>query len=173
MSVSINKRTIKKISNRETPRELTPSLKVKLGPGIVHFYLHGSARKSDCNKFTTQQLIDGVQTGLAVSEMEALGAALDEPMDRLAPRLGISKATWQRRKSTGRLGKEESDRVVRFARLMGKALEIFETEPDARRWLNSPQYGLGGAIPLDYAETEIGAREVEDLLGRIEYGVYS
>ena len=39
--------------------------------------------------------------------------------------------------------------------------------------VNSPQVGLGGAVPLDYAETELGAREVEDLLSRIEYGVYS
>jgi uncharacterized protein (DUF2384 family) len=39
--------------------------------------------------------------------------------------------------------------------------------------LRSPQIGLGGAVPLAYAETELGAREVEDLLGRIEYGVYS
>jgi len=48
-----------------------------------------------------------------------------------------------------------------------------EDEHLARRWLSSPQRGLGGAVPLDYAETEIGAREVEDLLGRIEYGVYA
>ena len=56
---------------------------------------------------------------------------------------------------------------------MGKALEVFESEEPARSWLNSPQVGLGGAVPLDYAETELGAREVEDLLSRIEYGVYS
>jgi putative toxin-antitoxin system antitoxin component (TIGR02293 family) len=73
----------------------------------------------------------------------------------------------------GRLGAAESDRVVRFARLMGKAAEVMESEENARRWLTSPQFGLGGAVPLDYAETEVGAREVEDLLGRIEYGVYS
>ena len=48
-----------------------------------------------------------------------------------------------------------------------------ETLDDGRRWLTSPQVGLGGAIPLEYAETEVGAREVENLLGRIEYGVYS
>jgi len=42
-----------------------------------------------------------------------------------------------------------------------------------RRWLTSRQFGLGGAVPLEYAETEVGAREVEDLLGRIEHGVYS
>ncbi len=56
---------------------------------------------------------------------------------------------------------------------MGKAAEVMEGEEPARRWLTSPQVGLGGAVPLDYAETEVGAREVEDLLGRIEYGVYS
>jgi putative toxin-antitoxin system antitoxin component (TIGR02293 family) len=56
---------------------------------------------------------------------------------------------------------------------MGKAVELMESEESARQWLASPQFGLGGAVPLDYAETEIGAREVEDLLGRIEYGVYA
>jgi putative toxin-antitoxin system antitoxin component (TIGR02293 family) len=63
--------------------------------------------------------------------------------------------------------------VVRFARLMGKAVTVLESEDNARQWLTSPQFGLGGAVPLDYADTEVGAREVEDLLGRIEYGVYS
>ena len=56
---------------------------------------------------------------------------------------------------------------------MGKAVEVMESEEHARQWLASPQVGLGGEVPLEYAETEVGAREVEDLLGRIEYGVYS
>ena len=106
-------------------------------------------------------------------ELASLRASLDLPMDRLAPMLGISKATLHRRKAAGRLDPAESDRVLRFARLMGKAIEVLETEQNARSWLTSPQYGLGGAIPLEYAETEVGAREVEDLLGRISYGVYS
>jgi putative toxin-antitoxin system antitoxin component (TIGR02293 family) len=94
-------------------------------------------------------------------------------MDRLAPLLGISIATLHRRKAAGRLDPVESDRVLRFARLMGKAIEVLETEENARSWMISPQYGLGGAVPLEYAGTEVGAREVEDLLGRIAYGVYS
>jgi putative toxin-antitoxin system antitoxin component (TIGR02293 family) len=87
--------------------------------------------------------------------------------------LGISKATLHRRKAAGRLDPAESDRVVRYARLMGRAIEVLESVESARQWLNAPQVGLGGAIPLEYAETEVGAREVEDLLGRIEFGVYS
>ena len=94
-------------------------------------------------------------------------------MEKLVPMLGISKATFHRRKLAGRLDQSESDRVLRYARLMGRAMEVMETQENARQWLTSPQFGLGGAIPLEYAETEVGAREVEDLLGRIEYGVYS
>jgi putative toxin-antitoxin system antitoxin component (TIGR02293 family) len=88
--------------------------------------------------------------------------------------LGISKATFHRRKGTGnRLQPAVSDRIVRFARLVGKAVKVFGDIEDAKRWFHSPQFGLGGAVPLDYAKTEIGAREVENLLGRIEHGVYS
>jgi len=62
---------------------------------------------------------------------------------------------------------------MRFWRLVRQAADLFGDIERARAWLKHPQYGLGGAIPLDYARTEIGAREVENLLGRIDYGVYS
>lgn len=48
---------------------------------------------------------------------------------------------------------------------------MFDGLEAAKQWLNAPQVGLGGAVPLDYAKTEVGAHEVENLLGRIEYGV--
>jgi len=57
-------------------------------------------------------------------------------------------------KTLGKLDPAESDRVVRFARLMGKAVEVLESEDNARRWLNSPQFGLGGAVPLEYAKAK-------------------
>jgi putative toxin-antitoxin system antitoxin component (TIGR02293 family) len=137
---------------------------------VVAYCLHESAVAAG---YSTAKLVEAVEAGLPVEELETLRAGLDLPMEQLASRLGISKATLHRRKRTGRLEPEESGRVLRFARLTGKAVEVFESRENARRWLSSPQMGLGGAVPLDYAETEIGSREVEDLLGRIEYGVYS
>jgi putative toxin-antitoxin system antitoxin component (TIGR02293 family) len=62
---------------------------------------------------------------------------------------------------------------MRFSRLLGCATDFYGNIDKARAWLKHPQHGLGGAIPLDYAETEIGAQEVEKLLGRMKYGVYS
>jgi putative toxin-antitoxin system antitoxin component (TIGR02293 family) len=62
---------------------------------------------------------------------------------------------------------------MRFSRLLEHATNVFGDVNKARVWLKFPQRGLGGAVPLDYAETEVGAREVDNLLGRIDYGVYS
>lgn len=123
--------------------------------------------------YPASRLIPKVRAGLAVEELECLRQSLDLPMERLVPLLGLSKATMHRRKLSGRLDPSESDKVVRFARLLGLAVRTLESIENARAWLASPQVGLGGAIPLEYAGTEVGAREVEDLLGRIEYGVYS
>ncbi len=85
-------------------------------------------------------------------------------------------AVWcepERRKAAGRLSPDESDKVVRFSRLLRHATAVFGDAERARAWLKHPQVGLGGAVPLDYASTETGAREVENLLGRIEYSVYT
>lgn len=145
----------------------------KPGGGVVRYCVHGPTGKILASDFTPSKLIAGLRVGLPVQELEDLQASLDVPMEKLVPMLGISKATLHRRKATGRLDPAESDRVVRFARLMGKAVEVMESDENARQWLTSPQVGLGGEVPLEYAETEVGAREVEDLLGRIESGVYS
>jgi putative toxin-antitoxin system antitoxin component (TIGR02293 family) len=122
---------------------------------------------------SVSNLIQSIEAGLPFQELDALRHDLDLPMDRLAPMLGISKATLHRRKAAGRLDVAESDRVVRFARLLSRAADVMESNEEGRRWLTSAQVGLGGAVPLEYAQTEVGAREVEHLLGRIEYGVYS
>jgi putative toxin-antitoxin system antitoxin component (TIGR02293 family) len=140
--------------------------------GVVDFCLHES-REGYTQGFTTGDVIRKLKAGLPVKEVDDLRRSLDLPMERLGAMLGISKATWHRRQQAGKLEPAESDRVVRYARLMGRAIAVLESEENARKWLNSPQVGLSGAVPLEYAETEVGCREVENLLGRIEYGVYS
>jgi putative toxin-antitoxin system antitoxin component (TIGR02293 family) len=150
-----------------------PVLREEFGDGIVQYWLHGSVSEDAVGELSPAMLIGKLKAGLPMQELDELRRGLDLPMDKLAPRLGISKATLHRRKTAGKLDSAESDRVVRFARLLGKAVRVMESVEHGRRWLNSPQVGLGGATPLEYAETEVGAREVEDLLGRIEHGVYS
>jgi len=119
------------------------------------------------------ELIRKIQKGLRFSELETLQNSIELPFEQLAAKLAISRSTLQRRKAAGRLSPDESDKVMRLSRLLEHATKVFGDVEKARAWLKHPQYGLGGAVPLDYAETEIGAREVDNLLGRIDYGVYS
>ena len=119
------------------------------------------------------ELIRKIQKGLRFSELETLQNSIDLPFEQLAAKLAISRSTLQRRKAAGRLSPDESDKVIRYSRLVQQAADFFGEIEKARAWLKHPQYGLGGAVPLDYARTEAGAREVENLLGRMKYGVYS
>jgi putative toxin-antitoxin system antitoxin component (TIGR02293 family) len=115
--------------------------------------------------------VELVERGLRWTEAEALARALEVSLDTLASWLDIAPATFYRRRRARRFSRQESDRLLRFARLWWLACDVFDSEAGAQAWLKAPQFGLGGAVPLDYAGTEAGAREVEDVLRRIEYGV--
>ncbi len=114
-----------------------------------------------------------VERGLSFSTLELLRRAIDLSLDKIAGQVGISRATLHRRKKEKRLTPAESEKVLRYARLFDQARRVFGDAASARLWLKFPQQALGQVAPLDYARTELGAREVEDLLGRIDHGVYS
>jgi putative toxin-antitoxin system antitoxin component (TIGR02293 family) len=114
-----------------------------------------------------------VRKGLPMAEFHALAEWLDITEEELAPLLGISRATLHRRKKSGRLEMPESERLIRIGRLLARATEVLEREKAAREWLRTPAVAFRGETPLAYSDTEIGAREVEYLLGRLEHGVFS
>ena len=117
-------------------------------------------------------LIRKVQRGFPVSSFEKLRRKLDVSDNLLSQVINIPKRTLTRRKQQGRLNVVESEKLLRIARLYDKALEVFEDEEAAEKWLKEPARGLGGVIPLEYAKTELGAQEIEKLLIRIEHGVF-
>ncbi|MES2476127.1 MAG: antitoxin Xre/MbcA/ParS toxin-binding domain-containing protein [Verrucomicrobiota bacterium] len=118
-------------------------------------------------------IIDRVRQGLDMEEFQALQEMLGVTEERLAGLLGMSRATLHRRKKVGILDRSESDRLVRYARLLSHAAAALGGLDAARSWLTAPAMAFHGEVPLDYADTEIGAREVDALLGRIEHGVFS
>jgi putative toxin-antitoxin system antitoxin component (TIGR02293 family) len=93
----------------------------------------------------------------------------------MADRIGVSRSTFHRKqKGDALLTGHESDALARHAGLLDQATAVFDGDEEAaRQWLNCPQIGLGGAIPLEFAKTTPGFREVEKLLTRIDRGVYA
>jgi putative toxin-antitoxin system antitoxin component (TIGR02293 family) len=67
----------------------------------------------------------------------------------------------------------EADAIARLLRVTEAAFKAFGEEDFARKWLNLPVPSLNGAIPIELAETDAGAREVEDVLGRFMHGIIS
>ncbi len=122
---------------------------------------------------SVQREIERVRAGLKFRSVQNLQKALDLPMTTIAAVLGMSRATLHRRKRDGKIDGNEAERLLRYERLLEKAGAVFGGKTPAREWLTHPQPGLGGAVPVQFATTEMGAREVENLLGRIEYSVYS
>lgn len=117
-------------------------------------------------------LVERLRDGLPMMEFRLLQDLLRIPEEELGRYLGISPATLHRRKKSGHLETPESERIVRFARLFGLSMEVFDTKEAAREWLKTINPGTAGESPLSYADTEYGAREVENLLGRIDHGVF-
>lgn len=118
-------------------------------------------------------VIDRVRDGLPMAEFQLTREMLGLTEDRLAGLLGMSRATLHRRKKSGHLDRAESDRLVRYARLLARAASALGGAGNARSWLAAPAIAFHGECPLDFADTEVGAREVEALLGRLEHGVFS
>ena len=115
--------------------------------------------------------VQEIRNGLPVEAFFQLQEQLGVGTPQLAGVVGIPVRTLQRRKDEGRLTKDESDRLDRVRKLMSHATGVFESETAARAWLTRPQIGLAGFVPLELADTGAGIREVENLLGRIDYGV--
>jgi putative toxin-antitoxin system antitoxin component (TIGR02293 family) len=134
--------------------------------------VHESTRLLGILASDTSTLIRRVRQGFPFATVERLRQAFTLSPDEVTTLVQIPTRTMTRRKASGRLKADESDRVLRAARLMHRAAVLFNNDPAAARtWITTPQRGLGGAVPLDLAGTEVGAREVEDALGRIEDGV--
>ncbi len=120
------------------------------------------------------ELVQIVNEGVPISDTQKFLRHYKFQSEKLFEFVGESPASFRKRKPTERLHSQESDRFVRFARLMAAAEALHEGDADAaRRWMESPNQALGGVTPLEYASTEVGAREVEQLIGRLEHGVFS
>ena len=80
----------------------------------------------------------------------------------------VPEATYKRR---SRLTPAESERTERLARVIAAAEYVWDDQVDAREWLNREHPELGSKTPLQTAMTELGARQVEELLAKLFYGL--
>lgn len=116
-----------------------------------------------------RDLREAIREGFPHAVLEELMRASDLTLKELAGALDLSSRSLQRRRR-GRLARFESDRLYRLARLLALAHESLGDTARASRWFKRTNRALGGVAPIAAIDTELGARQVENLLGRIAYG---
>ncbi|HQR83003.1 MAG: antitoxin [Polynucleobacter sp. 24-46-87] len=114
-----------------------------------------------------------VRQGLPAASVDSILKLTRMAQTELTKALAIPERTFARRKREGVFSPEESAKLVRFARIVERAEEVFEDAAQALAWLRTENPALGGVTPLSLMDTDIGADSVLDTLGRIEQGVFA
>ena len=112
-----------------------------------------------------------INRGIPFQALIAMTTRFGLDLTRMGRILHVPSRTMARRKLRHRFSAQESDRIVRVARIVSYATEVFGTHGKASTWLTRPNRALRQAAPLDLLDTDVGTREVETILGRIEHGV--
>ena len=117
--------------------------------------------------------VDMVRSGLPYSALESLMDLVGLSADSVFASLAIPKRTLARRKDQARLSAGESDRLLRLARVVTFADEVFGDMRRVSAWMRKPNRALGDTTPLSQMDTDVGVRQVESVLGRIAHGIVS
>ncbi len=145
----------------------------------------GKEKSSDKSAYSIEKLLGikivdnlklakKVEAGFSFDALERLGKTTGLSLERLRVAVRITPRTLTRRRKEKKLSPEESDRLVSVSRLLAQTFELFEGNTEAgMRWFQSPNRALNGQSPIEVAATETGAREVENLIGRLEHGVFT
>jgi putative toxin-antitoxin system antitoxin component (TIGR02293 family) len=120
------------------------------------------------------ELIRQIRRGFSFRSLLDLQTRFGVPLAEIASIIDLPPRTLARRKSSGRLSADESEKLLRLSAVFEQAVDLFEgNQANALKWLTAPKKELENETPLAYSRTELGAREVEDLIGRLEHGVFS
>lgn len=122
---------------------------------------------------TPLQWVSLIRQGIPSVAVDSLTRTLRISQAELGAALSIPDRTLVRRKREGILNSEESAKLVRVARVVKRAEEVFEDLEAALDWLKSPNAAFAGVTPLSLLDTDVGADSVLDTLGRIEHGVFA
>jgi putative toxin-antitoxin system antitoxin component (TIGR02293 family) len=122
---------------------------------------------------TPLEKMELVMEGVSKKELEQLKDITEMDYDRLAKALSVTRATLINKKGKEKFGMGLSEKIVGLADIYSYGYSVFEDEDRFNQWVMRSNKALGGQAPFDLLNNQFGREEVRNLIGRIEYGVYS
>jgi putative toxin-antitoxin system antitoxin component (TIGR02293 family) len=120
-----------------------------------------------------ENVVAAVRHGLPYGALEALAGKLGLALGDVGAVVGIPARTLARRKHQRALSPVESDRLYRLAYVSHLAAAALGGVGAARAWLGRTNRSLGGATPMSLLDTDAGCRQVEEVLVRLNQGIYA
>jgi len=125
------------------------------------------------SQMTPLEKVGIVRDGISKKDLENLKEKTALDYDKLALALAVTRATLINKKGSEKFNAPLSERILDLASLYSYGYEVFEDEARFNQWMFRPNRALGGQAPYDLMDSQFGREEVRDIIGRIDYGVYS
>jgi len=124
-------------------------------------------------QMTAVEKMDMVRKGVSKKKLESLKIKTNLDYDKLSTILSTTRATLINKKGAEHFSAALSERIVSIADLYSYGFEVFEDETKFNEWVFRPNQALGGKQPYELLDNQFGREEVKNVIGRIDYGVYS
>ncbi|MEO5967852.1 MAG: MbcA/ParS/Xre antitoxin family protein [Ferruginibacter sp.] len=122
---------------------------------------------------TAFQKMTMVREGISKKDLESLKSKANLDYDKLSILLSTTRATLINKKGSEIFSAALSERIVSIADLYSYGFEVFEDKSKFNKWVITPNKALGGKLPFELLDNQFGREEVKNVIGRIDYGVYS
>jgi putative toxin-antitoxin system antitoxin component (TIGR02293 family) len=120
-----------------------------------------------------KEILAELRRGLPAKMFDQVASTLGLSSSLLADKLGVARRTLSRKQGSGApLPSDVSEKVLRVARIRNLARQVFSTDRAVSQWLFKRDSALGSLAPIDLLDTEVGGREVEDLLISLAHGQF-
>lgn len=125
------------------------------------------------SQLSTFEKMHIVRDGVSKKDLELLKSKADLDYTMLAKALSVTRATLINKKRGEKFNSGLSEKILGMADLYSYGFEVFENENLFNQWMARPNKALGGQVPYDLIDNQFGREEVKNLIGRIDYGIYS
>ena len=149
-----------------------PALNLYSEPNHLYAILENASQKPE-SQLTSVEKMHIVKDGVSKKDLELLKSKTDLDYTMLAKALSVTRATLINKKRSEKFNVNLSERIVDMADLYSYGFEVFESEERFNHWMAKPNKALGGKTPYDLIDNQFGREEVKNLIGRIDYGIYS
>jgi putative toxin-antitoxin system antitoxin component (TIGR02293 family) len=147
-----------------------PSIAYRRVPSSIIFA--STTRKSE-SQMTGFEKMDVARMGISKTDLERFKETTGLDYDQLSAALSVARATLINKKGSEKFNQSVSEKIVSLADIYTYGYEVFEDVERFNQWIFRPNRALGGQSPYDILDSQFGREEVRNLIGRIDYGVYS